>query len=87
LIKEPNKSPWIAYTETISYLPKGTQVIPMSATIKDNDATKGLGWEQVKYLGAVIKKSNKQVNNVINTPPPVLNIDFDVYYNQKLKGI
>jgi len=86
LIVEPNKKPWIAYAETISYLPQGTKVIPMSANIKEQGKSDGLGWEQVKYLGMMIKKNKPNINNVVNTPPPVMNIDFDVYYNQKLKG-
>ena len=68
IVKEPYKSPYLVMSETISYLPKGTDIIP----IKDNqifDKTDG-GWNQVKWLAAQMKKANKgdtKVSVVINS--------------------
>ena len=87
LIKEPNKTPYMAYTETISYLPKGTQVIPMSATIRDDSKDSGNSWEQTKYLAAQIRKSNKEIKNVVNVAPSRIDLNFEFYMNHHIKGI
>ena len=73
LIKEPGRPAYVQLTETISYLPKGTQVIP----IKDNSPeftqmVSDESWEQTRFLAKQIKKSNKEVINVFK---PTIIID------------
>lgn len=71
VIKEPYKSPYIVLTETVSYLPKDTQIIPIKdyeAPLKDDG-----GWEQTRWLASQMKKNNKDVKNYFR---PVINIDL-----------
>jgi hypothetical protein len=87
LIKEPNRPAYMAYTETISYLPKGTQVIPMSAAIRDDSKDSGNSWEQTKYLAAQIRRSQREIKNVVNVGSPKIDLNFEFYMNHAIKGI
>jgi len=77
IVKEPGKPAYVQLTETISYLPKGTQVIP----IKDNspefmENKSDDSWEQTRFLAKQIKKSNKEITNVFK-PTIVVDMNFE----------
>lgn len=84
VVKEPNKSPYLVTSETISYLPMGTQIIPVKDDVlaepKQSD-----GWAQTRWLGAEIRKNNKDIKNIFR---PTINIDlgFENYKREKLYG-
>lgn len=73
VVKIPGKKPFIALTETISYLPKGTDIIPLS----DNSPVFGENniddsWNQTRFLAKQIKNSNKEIKNIFR---PTIIID------------
>lgn len=71
LIKEPYKSPYLVMTETVSYLPKGTEIIPVSDI---NLPERGdSSWDQTRWLAKQMKKNNKEVTNVFR---PIININL-----------
>ncbi len=76
IIKEPGKEPYIVLKETISYLPKGTEVVPIRddypefAPIKKDES-----WEQTKYLANYIAKSNKKA--IVNVFKPTIVVDMN----------
>lgn len=83
LIVEPYKSPYLVFKDNISYLPPGTDVIPM----KDNPSLGGSvakddGWKQTIWLAKQIKKSmpdSRIVNNI--------NIDLGIdMYKKRIIG-
>lgn len=83
LVKEPYKSPYFVIDETIGYLPKGTQVVP----IKDNPVFSSEsapdGWEQTVWLARQMKKNTPKINtkNIIN-----IDLGFEMYKHKKLYG-
>lgn len=65
-VRIPGRKPFIAMSETISYLPKGTDIIPISESpefhgkqIVDNS------WEQIRWLAGQMKKSEKKIVNKV----------------------
>lgn len=84
-VKEPYKSPYLVMSETISYLPKGTEVIPIKDSPIFGERIQGDGWEQTKWLGNQMRKNNKEIKNIFR---PIINIDlgFENYKRSKLYG-
>ena len=65
LIKEPYRSPYLVTHDNISYLPAGTEVVPLvnnfpvfSGGVKDNS------YENTRAIVSAIKNSNKEIKNV-----------------------
>lgn len=85
IVKEPYKSPYLVVTETISYLPKGTEVIPVKESPVFREKVQPDGWEQTIWLAKQIKKSNQKTENRIKV---VVNNDigFETYRLEKLYG-
>lgn len=85
IVVEPGKKPYIAMNETISYLPKGTDIIPISDSADFSTTKKDTGWEQTRWLAKQLIKSNKKSDTIVNN---VIKIDtnFEVYKQQKLYG-
>jgi hypothetical protein len=84
IVKEPNKKPYLVLDETISYLPKGTEIIPIkdSPVFEENVKSDGIGWEQVRFLAKQIKKQS--VTNKFN---PTIKIDLGFEnYKRKILG-
>lgn len=75
IIKEPYKSPYIAWKETIGFLPRGTEVIPIATNkFPDNIPEKrDDSWDQTRWLAKQINKNNKEIKNIIK---PVIKIDL-----------
>jgi len=77
VVKEPYRSPYLVTKETIGWLPKGTDVIPL----KDNpelggSVAKDESWKQTMWLAKQIKKAmpdGKVVNNI------TINLGFAEY--------
>ena len=84
IVKEPYKSPYLVFSETISYLPKGTQVIP----IKDSpifEGGKDSSWEQTRYLAKQIMKNKQEIKNIFK-PNVKIDINFELYKNSILRN-
>jgi hypothetical protein len=83
IVKEPYKSPYLVMTETISYLPKGTEVIP----VKDNpdfpEMRKDNSWEQTRWLAKQFQKANKDINNNISVINKI-DLGFENYKSKVL---
>lgn len=84
IVKEPYKSPYLVMSETISYLPKGTEVIP----IKDSPVfgeRQDTSWQQTRWLAKQMLKNKQEIKNVIK---PVVKVDmnFSFYKNSILKN-
>lgn len=77
LVKEPGKEPYIALTETIKYLPKGTDVIPLR---KDypifSNEKRDSSWEQTRFLANQIKRGQKEIKNIFK-PTIVIDMGFE----------
>lgn len=73
IIKEPYKSPYIVWKDNISYLPKGTEVIPIRNSPEFNTTVTDDGWEQTRYLAKQMKKNNREIKNVFK---PTINVDL-----------
>lgn len=78
LVNEPYRSPYLVYQDTIGYLPKGTEVIPISdsPTFQEKTST---GWEQTKWLAKQLKPQREKSKTV-----NIINIDLD-FENHKRK--
>lgn len=63
VVKEPNKQPYLVEKETIGYLPKGTDVIPISKYHVQENRIVDSSWEQTMYLANQIKKSTPKITN------------------------
>lgn len=77
VVKEPYRSPYLVMTETVSYLPKGTEIIPVKEspvfdTLKPVD-----DWDKFIWLAKQMKKNVPQKGNITN----VIRIDlgFETY--------
>lgn len=83
LVKEPYKSPYLVMKETISYLPKGTEIIPMKDNVSFDKNKVDDSWEQTRWLARQMKKSKQEIKNSFN---PTINIDmsFELYKNKIL---
>lgn len=66
IVKKPYQSPYLVMSETVSYLPKGTEVIPIKESPVFGEARGDDGWAQTMYLAKMYKKSKQEVKNVIN---------------------
>lgn len=85
LVKEPGKQPYMARRETVAYLPKGTDLIPMYETPTLSTNYKDDSWKQTKYLAAVIKKGNKRIDNTIHNHIKI-DLGYTTYKNNILHG-
>ena len=77
IIKEPGKDPYIVLKDNISYLPKGTEVIPMKDDYPVFGEKNDDSWQQFKWLGKQIVKSNKKEIRNIFKPTIVINSSFE----------
>jgi len=83
-VKKPYQSPYLVTKETIGYLPKGTDVIPVMDSPIFGDTLNGNdGWEQAKYLARAMKKNNKEIKNIFK-PNIIIDGSFFNYKNQIL---
>lgn len=85
LIKEPYRSPYLVYRDNISYLPEGTEVIPLKDDPKLGGSVMDESWSQTRWLANQLKKNQKEIKNIFK---PVINIDlgFESYKRNKLHG-
>jgi hypothetical protein len=85
IVKEPYKSPYLVTRETVSDLPKGTQVIPIKDSPVFGVAAKDDGWEQAKYIAKQFRKGQREVKTVIKN---TVNVDlgFELHKNKLLYG-
>ena len=83
IVKEPYKSPYIVMTDTVSYLPKGTEVTPILESPEFGMAKVSDGWEQTRWLAKQMSKNNKPNKNVVNTTIN-LGLGFEIYKKQIL---
>lgn len=79
MVKEPYKSPYLVHKETVSVLPKGTEIIPIGDSPVFTDRQLGDGWEQTRWLAKQIRKGKQEIKNEFK---PVINIDLG-YQNRK----
>lgn len=86
IIKEPNKSPYIVSRETVSYLPPGTEVIPL---ITDHPVFSGntvdTSWDQTRYLAKQISKINKGESSITNNI--TIDLGFETHKAKKIYGL
>lgn len=82
LILEPYKSPYLVFKDNISYLPTGTEVIPMRDIPElGGSVPKDDSWKQTMYLAKQIKKHSAV--NVVNN----INIDLGFQnYKRRILG-
>lgn len=67
VVKEPYKSPYLVTKETVSFLPKGTDVIPVEEADFTPNSKKDESWLQMRWLAKQLKKQNgtpKISNNI-----------------------
>lgn len=78
LIKQRGKKPFIALTETVSYLEKGTQIIPLrkDSPVFDKQKNSDESWAQTRFLAKQIKNSNKEIKNVFK-PTIIIDMGFE----------
>lgn len=70
VVKEPYRSPYLVYQDTIGYLPKGTEVIPIGDS-PNFDGRDNTSWEQTKWLAKQLKPQKEKSKNV-----NIINIDL-----------
>lgn len=78
LIKEPGKNPYLVFSETISNLPVGTEVIPIDNTkynLYKNDR-ESISWDQIKFLAKALKPKDNP--NIVNNKI-VIDLGFESY--------
>ncbi len=76
LIKEPYKSPYLVYKENVSWLPKGTDVVPLKEDNGMLSPIKDDGWEKTMWLAKQLKPKDKKVNVVNNI---TIDLGFETY--------
>ena len=93
VVHEPGKQPYLAVSETIKELPKGTKVIPIddigvssigvNYAISDNSSGADSGWDKTIWLAKQLKqKPQKNItNNVV-----IVNLGYTNYKRSKLYG-
>lgn len=72
IISEPGKAPYLVNSETISYLPAGTEIIPVKQPPVFDTVEKDNDWDKFIWLAKQIKKSTPQKENITN----VIKIDL-----------
>lgn len=84
-VKEPYKPKYLVMSETISYLPKGTDIIPIKDSPEFGGSVPSDGWEQTLWLGKQMRKNNREIKNIFK---PIINVDlgFENYKRNKLYG-
>lgn len=84
IIKEPYKSPYLVFKDNISYLPTGTEVIPLKDIPNFDVPTNDNSWEQFRWLARQMKQGNREIKNTINNE---INIDLGMLnYKRKILG-
>lgn len=63
VVKEPGKRARLVHTETISYLPKGTDIIPVKDSPIFEEKISNEGWDQTLFLAKEIRKSRQKSTN------------------------
>lgn len=81
LVKEPYKSPYLVMSETIGYLPKGTEVIPIKDSPVFGEKSTPDNWDQVKWLAKKLEPKKSSIRNVTN-----IDLGFEMYKHKKLYG-
>ena len=81
VIKEPNKKPYLATRETISFLPKGTDVIPIAKYHVEEKKMLDNSWEQTIWLAKQMKKNNTKI---VNRNMIIVDLGFSNYKKQIL---
>lgn len=85
LVKKPGEKAFIATEETIGYLPKGTDVIPLRKDHPEfSNEKRDESWDQTRYLAKQIKKSNKEVKNIFK-PNIIVDMGFEIH-KRKILG-
>jgi hypothetical protein len=83
VVKEPGKQARLVMTETISYLPKGTDIIPVKDAPVFEEKIADNGWEQTLFLAKEIKKLKQEPKKITN----VIKIDLGFEtYKKKILG-
>lgn len=77
VVKEPGKKARLVMTETISYLPKGTDIIPVKDSPVFEEKIANDGWDQTLYLAKEIRRSRVQQKNT--TTLIKINLGFENY--------
>lgn len=85
VVKEPYKSPYLVLTETVSYLPKGTEVIPIKDSPSFEGEKKDDGWDQIRWLASQMKKNSLIKPPIVNNSIK-LDIGFELYKHKKIYG-
>lgn len=83
IIKEPYKVPYLVFRENISYLPKGTDVIPIQDDLDMSTAPKADGWDQIRWLAKKLKPKQTATNVTNNI---IIDLGFETYKAKKLFG-
>jgi len=73
VVYEPYKSPYLVFEDNISYLPKGTEVVPILDHPEFGKSKPFDNWDQTKWLAKQFEKSQKNTS-VINRN--IINIDL-----------
>lgn len=84
VVKEPGKQARLVMTETISYLPKGTDVIPVKEPPVFEEKIADNGWEQTLYLAKEIRKSKSEIKN--STTILKIDMGFEKYKKTILRN-
>lgn len=80
---EPGKAPYIVLKETISYLPKGTEVIPLTSKSPEFfDNKEDDSWAQTRFLAKQIAKNKQEIKNIIKP-----NIIVDMNWESRKRQI
>lgn len=85
IVKKPYQSPYLVTKETVSYLPEGTDIIPVkNMPIFGESVNNNSDWEQTLYLARQFRKAKAEINNVFR---PVINIDGNfINYKRNILG-
>lgn len=83
VVKEPGKQARLVVTETVSYLPKGTDIIPVKDSPVFEERLAESGWDQTLYLAKEIKKLKQEPKKITN----IIKIDLGFEnYKKKVLG-
>lgn len=76
-IRRPGKKPFIALTETISYLEPGTDIIPLGNNHPEFRNKKyDPSWDQTRYLAKQIKNNKQEIKNIFK-PTIIVDMNFE----------
>lgn len=84
MVTEPYKSPYLVTKEIVSFLPKGTEVVPVKDDVLGTPYVSD-GWEQTRWLGNQIRKSKQEIKNTFR-PTININLGFENYKHTQLYG-